>query len=199
MLNKLSLISCMYLYKRNILSYTKKSLFVYGFELFYSTFLSILSIIFLSFLLGDVIFSITFFLGFIPIRFFAGGYHAKTYASCFLSTNLAFLSIVLLSISIRDRYTILLYCIFVLSSFYIFKIAPVKNTNNPIGERVYIKSKRIARKIVFTQFIMITILVFFRLYSSYTKLLILTTSAVSLMIVLVKKRKEGKGHAVNII
>ena len=75
----------------------RKAIFVYGCELTLSTSASVLSIILLSIVLGALYSSFVFLAVFMGIRFFAGGYHAKTYSHCFLLTNFIYIISFLLS------------------------------------------------------------------------------------------------------
>ena len=65
----------------------KKNIYIYGFELFWSTTFCVLSILALSILLGYFKLAVTFLLFFMPVRVAAGGYHAKSYGRCFILTN----------------------------------------------------------------------------------------------------------------
>lgn len=55
----------------------------YGIELFIMSVLEILAVIVLSALIGKFTITIVYLLGFMPLRVFSGGYHAKTRIRCF--------------------------------------------------------------------------------------------------------------------
>lgn len=74
-----------------------KPVFRYGIELTISTLSSILSVLFLSLLLNATIETIVFLIAYMSLRIWSGGYHAKTYARCFLSTNLTYLAVYVIS------------------------------------------------------------------------------------------------------
>ena len=63
-----------------------KPVFRYGIELTISTLSSILSILILSLLMNATTETIVFLTTYMCLRVWCGGYHAKTYARCFLST-----------------------------------------------------------------------------------------------------------------
>ena len=85
------------LYRHCPLSPQKRPIFQYGFEITTSTLSSAFSILLISIFLRDVL-SACLFLGiFFFLRLFAGGYHAPTYAQCFILTNSVYLMVYLVS------------------------------------------------------------------------------------------------------
>lgn len=123
-----------------------KPVFRYGIELTISTLSSILSVLFLSLLLNATIETIVFLIAYMSLRIWSGGYHAKTYARCFLSTNLTYLAVyaisrILLTLESVWPPLILLFA----ANIVIFTWAPVKNKNHPLSEKRYQQNKKIAR------------------------------------------------------
>ena len=123
-----------------------KPVFRYGFELTISTLSSILSVLFLSLLLNATIETIVFLIAYMSLRIWSGGYHAKTYARCFLSTNLTYLAVyaisrILLTLESVWPPLILLFA----ANIVIFTWAPIKNKNHPLSEKRYQHNKKIVR------------------------------------------------------
>lgn len=123
-----------------------KPVFRYGIELTISTLSSILSVLFLSLLLNATIETIVFLIAYMSLRIWSGGYHAKTYARCFLSTNLTYLAVYVISrilLTLESVWPpfILLFA----ANIVIFTWAPVKNKNHPLSEKRYQQNKKIAR------------------------------------------------------
>lgn len=58
----------------------------YGLEAMYSSLLELLSILALAALIGNFWQTVLFFAAFIPLRLYAGGYHASTRLRCFLTS-----------------------------------------------------------------------------------------------------------------
>jgi accessory gene regulator B len=56
----------------------------YGVEIFLSTFLEISSILLISVFVGNFFETLIYFLAFVPLRIYAGGYHANTKTGCYL-------------------------------------------------------------------------------------------------------------------
>ena len=62
----------------------------YGIELLVSTLINLALITIIGILINDIACSLVFLLGFIPIRSFCGGYHAKSYLKCNIVFSLSF-------------------------------------------------------------------------------------------------------------
>ena len=56
----------------------------YGIDIFISSFLEIASILLIAAVLGNFVETVLLFLAFIPLRVYAGGYHADTKLKCYL-------------------------------------------------------------------------------------------------------------------
>ena len=56
----------------------------YGIDLFISSFLEIISILAIAAILGNFIETVLLFVFFVPLRIYAGGYHADTKLKCFI-------------------------------------------------------------------------------------------------------------------
>lgn len=171
---------------------SQKRIYIYGFELFWSTSLCVISILIISCLGGQTGAAVTFLLFFMPIRMAAGGYHASAYETCFLLTNLiAFLCIEGAWISQyvgMIRIEAVFWIVFVCAYVYIWKAAPINVSKYPLPLERIQKNRKCSHWILLAEAVGILVL---RLcaerYVVYTA--ILTTCAVALMILIV--RKEG--------
>lgn len=56
----------------------------YGIDIFIASFLEIASILLIAVILGNFVETVLLFLAFIPLRVYAGGYHADTKLKCYL-------------------------------------------------------------------------------------------------------------------
>lgn len=123
-----------------------KPVFRYGIELTISTLSSILSILILSLLMNATTETIVFLTTYMCLRVWCGGYHAKTYARCFLSTNLTYLAVFAISKILPTLESVWppLIMLFAANTV-ILAWAPVKNKNHPLSEERYYQNKRIAR------------------------------------------------------
>ena len=147
MLNKVSTLLAKKLAEN--LGEEKEEIYIYGFELIISTFLGLASIMLFSGFMSEVLSGIVFFLVFIPLRLFAGGYHATTYGKCFIISNLSYMIILFLKNITWEIVPIeAWFVILIAMSFYIAKHAPVLNASQPINEYKQNRSRKIAMVIL---------------------------------------------------
>lgn len=72
-----------YLYEKNIISSDDFELYEYGLGICFNYLLSFGVVLIISTFFGLIWQSALFMLGFVPLRVYAGGYHAKTKGACF--------------------------------------------------------------------------------------------------------------------
>lgn len=146
MLNKCALLCTEQLKKYCAFSNSETEIYIYGFELLFSTLLSMCSILFISIIFGHISYAFFFFLFFFTQRLFCSGYHANTYIKCFVITNLIFVSTIFLTnLTILFNIKWVMPILFFLSTIVIWIFSPVKHKNHPCSEKTYIKNKIISR------------------------------------------------------
>lgn len=106
--------------------------------------LNVLSTLAVGLILGMLLESLLFLLFFMPLRCYAGGFHAKTPLRCYLYSLL----LVMVSLlAVRQAGTTLVYRTAVfLAVLAVWSMAPVENETkplNPVEKRVYKKRARI--------------------------------------------------------
>ena len=143
MLGYISKSSALYLSKRKVIKYEELNIYIYGFELFYSTIFIISTIIIVGFVFNTPITSFIFLLYFYPLRLFSGGFHCRTYIRCYLCTNCIFIMVLLLINVLPDSIHCFL-CILlpILSTVYLLLNAPVVNQNQPLSQIQMTKNKK---------------------------------------------------------
>lgn len=72
------------LVEKGVINENYKEIYRYGLESLFSAALELISIFILAFLFGNFFETLLFFLTFIPLRLYAGGYHARTHFKCYL-------------------------------------------------------------------------------------------------------------------
>ena len=83
--------------------------------------------------------SILFMAAYMPLRSFAGGYHAKTHLRCYLY-SIVMITVVLLIIRFLPVGRIIYSCLMLVGGIVIFLLAPVEDKNKPLDDeeqRVY--------------------------------------------------------------
>lgn len=146
MLNRCACLLTDKLCRRGVVEEQKRPVFIYGFELLMSTLSSMVSIFIFSLLLRAPYASLCFFVAFMGLRFFAGGYHAPTYRLCFITSNSIFV-LVFGAAWLIDRWHMepVLWGFLAFSLFILFWLSPVENPHHPISEATRRKNGRMAR------------------------------------------------------
>lgn len=181
------------LYAHCHLNPSKKAIYKYGFQLCLSSLASACSITVLSILLGDVCSSLLFIGVFYFLRLYTGGYHASTYARCFLLTNAVYLMVYTLShVLLYLQGEWLLPIITIGSCITIAAFAPIRNTNHPLSETTYKKNKKNAVILVFIESLILLFLFFRENISSNLSVSVMSLAAVAVMMFISIKRREQK-------
>lgn len=121
------------LIKNKIIEKDSEELYLYGFYIGFTFLQNIILTIVIGIYFNNIIQTIAFLAAYIPIRSFAGGYHAKTAKRCFGYSMLLIIAIeiVFSTITIWSIECILLLS--VLLSFIINRLAPVQSDNKPLS------------------------------------------------------------------
>lgn len=137
-----------YLLKKEIIEDEKVDVIIYGLQLILSTISSAVTILLLSSVI-NIAYGIIFLLFFMPIRFCAGGYHAKAFNKCFIYTNCSFIITILITTFIY-YYILPIYLLFPLTLagiVYLSYKAPCKNLNNLLSD-IYCKKNNFNSRII---------------------------------------------------
>ena len=121
---------------------SKADAYVYGYELLISSVVSILLVILISIICGDVRYSLSFLIGFIPQRIYIGGYHATSHTRCYLAfTGLALICILLSKVIAANNLFRIITTVALLGISIFF--SPIEAKNKPLG-----KKKRLSYKMI---------------------------------------------------
>lgn len=105
----------------------------YGLEIFISSLLELTSILFISIFMNNFLETLLFFAAFIPLRVYAGGYHADTQIKCYIvSLGVYGLFTMLMRIMPTSWYTIIIYISIAMSLIIVLMLAPVRHTNKTL-------------------------------------------------------------------
>ena len=130
-MNKISMQITLLLAKYGGISKNELSIYAYGIELILSGAISVSIVLIISYYLDQVINGFFFLVGFIPMRMYAGGYHANTHFTCKLFISAIYIVATMLSkiISISKIFYLLLFEILALVLF-----SPTASPNKKISE-----------------------------------------------------------------
>ena len=165
-------------------------IYIYGINQILVSILNISSALILGAIFGVFYEIAVFMAAYIPLRTFAGGYHAKTPLRCYVVSMimLAIVSVGLRYFCIADE---AYYVILVISIVVILILSPVEDKNKPLNEIEYKIYKKRTAIIVATEFAIYLILKFVRL-DHLSEAIIYSFAALSFMLVAGKIKKEAK-------
>ena len=122
-----------------------RELYEYGIRQGSLMVINLVTVILIGMFLGMVLQSLVFMLAYIPMRTYAGGYHANTQLRCYL-LSIPFMMIVLLGIRMIPWNGYVCLCVLLCIGLVLYKLAPVENPNRPFREiefKVFKKRTRI--------------------------------------------------------
>lgn len=182
------------LLKNNVITKKELELCEYGMELFLICVLELGSVLILSIIFRNFLETLIFFVGFIPIRIYSGGYHADTRLRCFIILLAVY---ALFSFVMRMSLVEYKYILMALSVIAVLLIAiwdPLKHENKNISE----KEKRVYHGISITVSIVecgiIVFMILLNRYNIYLQAFILGlfTAVISLTAGKIKKFLQGR-------
>ncbi len=104
----------------------------YGLELLFSTFINLLLVVCIALASGHAWQFVPYLMVFIPLRIFAGGYHAKNHALCIASNAFLFLAVLELSELASPAFFVITSAI---SFALVILYAPVPARNKPLSSQ----------------------------------------------------------------
>lgn len=173
-----------------IIAYEDKDLYTYGFKQGSLILLNIITTIIIGLIFNVLWQCIVFLLAYVPLRSYAGGYHARTQLRCYL-----FSIILMIIVSFIIKYVpwneLSIMVLTLVSSGVILKLAPIADANKPFDikeEQVYkVKSRLI---LLFEVFL---ICVFVKLsYIQISICIMISLTALSIMLLISCKNKLFK-------
>ena len=180
------------LYSHSPLDPSKKAIYEYGIQLSLSTLASMCSIVLLGLLLKKPASAFIFLGVFFFLRLFSGGYHATTYARCFLLTNSVYLAVVGASYWIvHFRLYHLLPVIVAASCAVVIVLSPIRNKRHPLSENTYRKNRKIAVVLVSVESLLFLILFFWQIFQPYVTVSTMSLTAVAVMMLSTLKNERG--------
>ncbi len=173
-----------------IIAYEDKDLYTYGFKQGSLILLNIITTIIIGLIFNVLWQCIVFLLAYVPLRSYAGGYHARTQLRCYL-----FSIILMIIVSFIIKYVpwneLSIMVLTLVSSGVILKLAPIADANKPFDikeEQVYkVKSRLI---LLFEVFL---ICVFVKLsYIQISICIMISLTTLSIMLLISCKNKLFK-------
>lgn len=115
----------------------RKETYIYGFQLFFSTISSIMSIVIISLITGNLEYGLIYLGVFILLRTTANGYHASSFAKCFTMTNMLFIVYLIIvdltpikNVNFHINLILLILCY-----IYIWCNSPIEHPNHRLSKK----------------------------------------------------------------
>ena len=135
------------LIKKGIVNESDKELYEFGVNQLLLFFINLGTSLIIGIVLGMVWQSIVFSIAYIPLRRFAGGYHAATAGACYLmSTVLIAASLMVMKYLLVDIVTVI--AVLLIAAIIVWFRAPVASINKPLTEKEFSVFKRKTRVIL---------------------------------------------------
>lgn len=127
-----------------------KEIYLFGFYQGLILLLNIVTTLVIGIILNMFVESILFLIFFIPLRIFAGGYHAKTQLRCYVMSTITTVLILYLILFLQENMGVIIMAGYVLSLCVIWKLVPVQDKHKPLDSKEQIKyRKRVHKLLVF--------------------------------------------------
>lgn len=170
-----------------------REIYEYGFHNGFIMLVNILLTLLIGICMKMFIESILFMVSYIPIRSYAGGFHAKTPFRCFIYSNLIVV-VILACANVLSANLWLLVVLGVIATVVIACLAPVEDQNKPLDEDEVREYGKKARKILLGDMLLATVLALLS-FENGTATIIVSVFALSIFLVmgyvknyLIKKR-----------
>ena len=156
MIQELSIKIANFMVKRSIISDSDRNLYEFAYLSLIERLISWGTIIVLGTLFDCFLGSIIFTFSFIPLRIYAGGFHAKVYWKCFLISSITFLIVIVFFKNIYSHISTEIILLFLfISIIIIIKKAPISDPNRPLNKKEFQNYRLVTRKILLIETIMI--------------------------------------------
>lgn len=127
--------------KYNVIEHERKDVYIYGVELILSTIAGLLALIIVSACNGQFFQWFPYLLGFIPLRLFGGGYHAKSHMHCIITFTSTYL-ICITFINFHTGIKFLVVGLSIIIFFVILHFSPVEARNKKLSKSLHARNRR---------------------------------------------------------
>lgn len=188
MLNVIADYCTNHLIDKKVIERHQKDIYIYGFQLFFSTVSSVGAIILTAWITGMLKEGFLYLGVFMALRITANGYHASSYLKCFLLTNSLFL---LYLFCLKDMIAKidnveLNMALFLISIWYIWLKAPIEHPRHRLSS-IDKKRNRLAARIISLILLAVVIVSYIQSWQEISYAIIATVYIVVLMMVVKNK------------
>lgn len=168
MINRISERIAIFLLNKKVIEENELEIYIYGYEVLISSVIDFFIVLLFAVIFNRIILMTIFFIMFVSVRIYTGGYHADTFGKC----KIVFIMICLL-LTLTSCIKVLLMPMIIIMIFYnatVFILAPVENINKPLTNCEKTKYRRISivLSIIWTTIAVITYFSFNEICQSIT-------------------------------
>lgn len=178
--HKVAVKLCRHLIDNQTIEKEYEDVYTYGLELLISFIISTSIILVIGLAINRIAETLIYFLVFISLRQFSGGYHADTHIRCKISTVLTYVLIIVLSEV--TRLSIPHYILLFLLAMILLLQGPVENPNKPMTSHQHNRNK-VINIVIFLLLFSISLSMFLLQYKMHSVLYYSLLSVLLLMIV----------------
>lgn len=143
MISFLSNSIALFLYKKKVIDDEELTVCQYGFEIIISTIIGFLLVLLSGIILDETIEALLFYVLFIGVRLFTGGYHATTHFKCKITLLICCLSVLIASKYLPNS---IILQIILLSVYLtaVFLFSPIEHINAPLTNDEKARNRKIS-------------------------------------------------------
>lgn len=168
------------------------SIYQYGLEVLYLSMLEVMSILLLAVWVGNFFETLLYFAVFIPMRLFAGGYHANTRLGCyFVSLGVYGVFSVVVAFATLSYLEVVLFAMVAL--VIIWRYAPVVHKNRSVSYEAFVRARNISRKLAMADLLIILVSGYIFIQVAFIIALGFLSEAISIVFFIIT-RSEEKCH-----
>lgn len=166
--------------ENEIIKHDDRELYVYGLDQGFSIILNIITTLLIGLIFNTFFQLVVFMAAYIPLRSFAGGYHAKTPLRCYI---FSIVMLVLVSLGMKNLVfsDLVNYVVLAISVFIIFVLSPVEDKNKPLDK---IELKVYRKRTLLILLVELIICILFSVLSIYKPFISITYALVVIGIML---------------
>lgn len=121
--------------KKSILTGEQRAIYLYAYEVFLNYVLNMTVAFLIAIVMRTPLSVFLYLITYLPLRFYGGGYHAKTNARCTVASAILIFMVCLIEKSIPSEFAFALLSVsLVISGVLVFQYAPVSSINKQLDE-----------------------------------------------------------------
>ncbi len=177
-----------WLIKNNIIEIDEREVYIYGLEALLLNITNIITALVISILTCSPGHFIAFLTVFVPLRAFAGGFHAKTSTRCYIYTTLLYgITVLLIKLCPLLYQNLMVKILFIIIIIIIIKLAPQISNNHILDQKTILRNKIVSIVLIVLDSLIIIIM----LHNVIVSSMIIFIAVVSILLVLERLKQRN--------